>query len=81
MVKVMPHISVKMFPGQTDAAKRELTERIVRAVTETTHAPESAVSVTVEDVSSDAWPEAVYRPDILGKEAFLTKKPGYNPLA
>ncbi len=77
----MPHVSVKMYPGSTDAEKQELTDRIVRSVIEVTGAKERSVSVTIEDVSPQEWPETVYRPDILGKEAFLTKRPGYDPFA
>ena len=77
----MPHVSIKMYPGSTDSEKTELTDRIVRSVVEITGAAESSVSVTIEDVSPQRWPEAVYRPDIMAKEAFLTKKPGYDPFA
>ena len=40
-----------------------------------------AVSVAIEEITANDWPEQVYRPDILGHADQLYKKPGYNPLA
>lgn len=42
---------------------------------------EKVVSVVIEDVKPEDWPEKVYRPDILDKQEKLYKKPGYNPFA
>jgi len=39
-----------------------------------------AVSVGIEDVDPKDWTEKVYKLDILGKPATISKKPGYNPL-
>ena len=36
-------------------------------------------SLRLEDIEQEAWPEQVYRPEILEKEETLIKKPGYNP--
>ena len=58
----MPHVSVTMYPGCTESEKREFTNRIVSSVVEITGAEERVVSVTVEEVSPERWPEAVYRP-------------------
>jgi len=78
----MPHVIVKLHPGRTEQQKQELTEAIVKDVTEIAKCPESSVSVAFEEVSAADWPEKVYRPDILEKEQTLTRKPGYkNPLA
>ena len=35
----------------------------------------------IEDVTPKDWVEKVYKPDILGSEKKLYKKPGYNPLS
>jgi 4-oxalocrotonate tautomerase len=40
---------------------------------------ESVVSVAIEEVTPQAWAEAVYRPDILAKPETLVREPGYNP--
>ncbi len=75
----MPHVSVKMYPGRDEAMKDELAKAIIEAVTRVTHCSEQYVSVTIEDVDREQWPETIYRPDILDKDDVLYKKPGYNP--
>lgn len=74
----MPHVSVKLWPGRTEEQKRALTQRIVAALKETMGAPESYITVTIEDVPSDIWPKQVYKPEILDKQEKLYKKPGYG---
>lgn len=75
----MPHVIVKMYAGRSEEQKARLADEIVKAVTAALGAPEKSISVAIEDVDPAAWPEAVYRPDILAKPATLYKKPGYNP--
>lgn len=75
----MPHIIVKMYTGRTEEQKRNLCKAIAQAVSETTGAPDSAISIGIEEFSPEEWPEKVYKPDILDKEDYLFKKPGYNP--
>ena len=75
----MPHIIVKLYPGRTEEQKRQLTDLITRDVVESLQCEEKSVSVAIEEVSRDDWPEKVYRPEILDKEEMLYKKPGYNP--
>ncbi|MCJ2185758.1 tautomerase family protein [Novosphingobium beihaiensis] len=77
----MPHVSVKMYSGRSDAEKQALTDRITAAVRETLgYGPES-VSIAIEDVSPSQWMSKVYGPDIQQKEDKLFKRPGYGPLA
>lgn len=75
----MPHIVVKMYPGRSEEVKRRLADAIVDDVVAIAGCEETSVSVAIEEVAPPDWPEAVYRPDILGKEGRLYKKPGYNP--
>ncbi|MEW6335456.1 MAG: tautomerase family protein [Thermodesulfobacteriota bacterium] len=76
----MPHVIVKLYPGRSEELKQRLTEAIARDVVSIIQCPETAVSVAFEEVPQADWPEKVYRPDILGKEATLYLKPGYkNP--
>ncbi len=75
----MPHVIVKMYPGRSEEKKKELTARIVESVVAVTECPETAVSVTIEEIEQEVWPETVYRPDILEGSGTLYKKPGYNP--
>lgn len=41
--------------------------------------PETAVSVSIEDIEQDRWAEDVYTPDISGNWDKVYKKPGYKP--
>lgn len=76
----MPHVIVKLYPGRSEELKQRLTEAIARDVVSIIQCPEAAVSVAFEEVPQAEWPEKVYRPDILEKEATLYLKPGYkNP--
>jgi 4-oxalocrotonate tautomerase len=40
---------------------------------------EETVSVAIEEIKQEDWPEKVYKPDILNNPEKLYKKPGYNP--
>jgi 4-oxalocrotonate tautomerase len=72
----MPHVIVKLWPGRTEEQKKDLTDRIVKAVMENVNVPEQAVSVGLEEVPREEWDARVYQPDIAGKEKTLYKKPG-----
>lgn len=75
----MPHIVVKMHAGRSEEDKAKLAEALSQALMSVLGSPEKVVSVAIEDFAPADWPEAVYRPDILGKSDTLYKKPGYNP--
>ena len=75
----MPHVIVRMYPGRSEAVKQRLAYEIVRDVVDIAKCDESAVSVAIEEVDPSAWPEKVYRSDILENSHLLYKKPGYNP--
>ncbi len=77
----MPHIIVKLYAGRSAQQKKELTEKIVKSVVETTDCKEAAVSVAIEEFAPQNWAEKVYRPDILEGQATLFKEPGYNPFS
>ncbi|NJD55296.1 MAG: 4-oxalocrotonate tautomerase [Nitrospirae bacterium] len=61
--------------------KTRLAQQIVKDVVDILQCEEKVVSVVIEDVKPEDWPEKVYRPDILDKQEKLYKKPGYNPFA
>lgn len=75
----MPHITVKLYPGKSEAQKAQLAERIAKDVMEILGSSEPSISVSIEDVSPDVWTEQVYKPDILHTRGKLFKKPGYEP--
>lgn len=77
----MPHLTVKMYAGRSDADKQRLADRLTATVCDVLgHGPD-AVSIAIEDVTPSAWMAAVYRPDIHGRAENLFKRPGYGPLA
>ena len=74
----MPHIIVKLWPGESEKQKAQLAEAFVKDVKDILHYGEETVSVAIEEVASTDWAEKVYHPDIIGKAALLYKKPGYK---
>jgi 4-oxalocrotonate tautomerase len=74
----MPHIIVKLWPGQSDEQKQRLSDAIVGDVTSILGYGEDAVSVAFEEVAARDWDAQVYAPDILGRWDRLTKQPGYG---
>jgi len=74
----MPHVIVKLWPGKSDEQKAQLTEAIVRDVTNILHYGDESVSVALEEVAPDKWNEQVFKTDIFGKWDMLTKEPGYG---
>ena len=75
----MPHVIVKLWPGKSEAQKKELAERITKDVMSVLNYGEESVSVAMEEVSSRDWMEKVYKPDIRAKWDTLCKEPGYDP--
>jgi 4-oxalocrotonate tautomerase len=74
----MPHVIIKLWPGQSEAQKSQLAERIVRVVMEVLGYGEESVSVAMEEVEARDWAEKVFKPDIVSKPDQLYKKPGYD---
>jgi 4-oxalocrotonate tautomerase len=75
---LMPHIIVKLWPGRTETQKSQLAERIVKDVMEVLNCEEKWVSVAMEEIDSQDWPETVYKPDIVSHRGKLYKEPGYS---
>jgi 4-oxalocrotonate tautomerase len=75
----MPHVIVKLWPGESEQKKARLAEAITKSVMEIFHYGEESVSVSMEEIKSRDWVEKVYNPDILEKWDTLYKKPGYDP--
>ncbi len=73
----MPHIIIKLYPGRSEEQKIKLSEEIVKDVIAIAQCRESSVSVAIEEVNEEDWTEKVYKPDILGNQDKLYKKPGY----
>lgn len=73
----MPHVIVKLWPGQSEQRKRRLAEAIAKDVMDVLQYGEESVSVSFEEVAPQDWTEAVYKPDIQEKWDQVYKKPGY----
>lgn len=73
----MPHVIVKMYKGRSEALKKDMAEKVTKAITESLSVNESAVSIAIEEFEPEKWDEEVYKPDIAGKPDTLYKKPGY----
>ena len=74
----MPHVIVKLWPGQSEQQKARLAEKIVEDVTTVLNYGEESVSVAFEEVEPHDWAEKVYKPDIVRNSERLYKKPGYT---
>ena len=74
----MPHVIVKLWPGQSEAQKRRLAERIAQDVMDVLGHGEESVSVALEEVEATDWAEKVYKPDIVNKPSQIYKKAGYG---
>ena len=75
---IMPHVSVKMYPGRSEKEKAKLAEAIVQDVMDIIGAGRSSISVAIEDISPQEWKEKVYEPEIIEKSDKLYIKPGYS---
>jgi 4-oxalocrotonate tautomerase len=74
----MPHVIVKLWPGKNEKHKKELADRITRAVMDTLRYGEESVSVGFDEVAAKDWMAKVYEPDIRAKPDTIYKKPGYS---
>ena len=74
----MPHVIVKMWPGQSEAKKKRLAAKIAQDVMEVLNYGEEAVSVAIQEIKSSDWAVQVYEPEIKAKWEMLYKKPGYE---
>ncbi|MGD2188080.1 MAG: tautomerase family protein [Desulfobacterales bacterium] len=76
----MPHVIIKLYPGRTEAQKKQLTSEIVKDIVTIAKCEEKSVSVAFEEVEPQDWLEKVYKPDIVENKDLLYKEPEYNPL-
>ena len=77
--QAMPHVILKLYPGRTEEKKKQLADAIAEKIVEIAECKPTSVSVAIEEVPPEQWPEKVYRTDILEKQESLYRKPGYNP--
>jgi len=75
----MPHVIVKLWPGESEQQKTRLAEAITKDIMDILHYGDESVSVAMEEVKSQDWVDKVYKPDIKKNWDTLYKKPGYDP--
>lgn len=74
----MPHVVVKLWPGESEKQKERLAMKITDSVMSVLEYGAESVSVAFEEVEAKDWASKVYRTDIIGNESNLYKKPGYT---
>ena len=74
----MPHVIVKLWPGNSEQQKAQLADAIATDVMNVLGFGEESVSVSMEEVEPRDWSEKVFKPDIVNKPNQLYKKPGYD---
>jgi 4-oxalocrotonate tautomerase len=74
----MPHVIVKLWPGESEAKKKRLAAKIAQDVMGILGFGEESVSVAMEEIKSSDWAKQVYQPDIKAKWDELYKRPGYE---
>ena len=74
----MPHVIVKLWPGETEQQKSHLADAIAQDVMRILKLGEESVSIAFEEVAPHDWVKQVYQPDIESKWQTIYKKPGYD---
>lgn len=74
----MPHVIIKLWPGESEAKKKRLAAKITQDVMDIFGFGEESVSVAMEEIKPADWAKRVYRPDIKANWDKLYKKPGYD---
>lgn len=75
----MPHVTVKMYRGRSEADKQRLAEAIANATMQAIGASADSISVAIEDYDPADWAEQVFYPEIEAKKDSLYRKPNYRP--
>lgn len=73
----MPHITLKMLKGRTEAQKLSAAEKLSAALVEAIGCTPSHISVSVEDFTPEEWQEQ-FRIEVT-ENPHLVQKPQYDP--
>lgn len=74
----MPHISVKMIEGRSEQQKKELTNALAKALSETLGCDSKWITVSIEDYNGAQWQE-VFKKEVSDNSEHIYKKPEYDP--
>ncbi len=74
----MPHVNVKFFTTEVDAAKQALlSSEVTKVIQQVFGCPSDCVSIALEPVAPEHWQAKVYQPEIVGRAQLLCKAPNY----
>ena len=73
----MPHITVKMLHGRSDAQKQAAAEKLTAALAEALGCGAAHITLAVEEYTPQEWQD-VFRTEIAGNPALLVQ-PQYDP--
>ena len=73
----MPHITLKMLKGRTDAQKQAAAQKLAAALVDAIGCNPSHISVSVEDFTPEEWQEQ-YRQEVAENDK-LVLTPDYDP--
>ncbi|HEY8423833.1 MAG TPA: tautomerase family protein [Clostridia bacterium] len=74
----MPHISVKMLKGRTDAQKEKLANALKDTLKEVLGVSDKYISVSIQDYTAQEWQEE-FKKEITDNMENVWIKPQYDP--
>lgn len=74
----MPHISVKMLKGRTEAQKEKLAQELAKTLKNVLGVGDTHISVSVQDYTAQEWQD-VFRQEITDNMPNVRIKPRYKP--
>ena len=74
----MPHISVKMLKGRTEAQKEKLAQELAKTLKNVLGVGDTHISVSVQDYTAQEWQD-VFKQEITDNMSNIRIKPKYNP--
>ena len=74
----MPHVSIKMVKGRTEAQKDAAATAVKEALMKAIGVGDAHISVSVEDFTPQQWQD-IFKAEITDKPATLRIAPQYDP--
>ncbi|HEY8389922.1 MAG TPA: tautomerase family protein [Clostridia bacterium] len=74
----MPHISVKMLKGRTEAQKEKLATELAKTLQNVLGIGDTHISVSVQDYTAQEWQE-VFKQEVTDNMQNIRIKPKYDP--
>lgn len=76
---VLPHVTIKCYPGRTEEQKKKCAESVALAISNTLGCDISAVSLEIDEIEKENWTSDVWDKEISPNMEKLYIKPGYKP--